>query len=25
VDTMARLDLPASNDGYCERIHGRGA
>ena len=25
VNAMARLDHPASDDGYCERIHGRGA
>jgi hypothetical protein len=25
VNAMARLGHPASDDGYCERIHGRGA
>ena len=25
VDAVARLGHPASDDGYCERIHGRGA
>jgi hypothetical protein len=25
VDAVVRLDDPSSDDGYCERIHGRGA
>jgi hypothetical protein len=25
VDRVPRLDQPSADDGYCERIHGRGA